>query len=82
MKAVYSSLTAFLEHYRALKSAGSRTAEENQLLAAMSPAMDALTSDERAALDSHVDDSAIKRHRERAELKLRRELIARAMITG
>jgi hypothetical protein len=81
----YSSLSAFLAHYRALKSAASRSAYDEQLLAEMSallamPAM--LAPDARAALDSPANNPSAKRHRERAELDLRRELAARGILSA
>ena len=78
----YSSLAAFLAHHRALDSASSRTPDENRLFAEMSAAIATLSADERAALD--VSDAAglTRRRRERAELHLRRELLARAIVAG
>jgi hypothetical protein len=78
----YSSLAAFLAHYHALKSDASRGADDEQLLAGMSAAIATLAPEARAALDSVEDSARAKRHRERAELQLRRELAARGIVAG
>jgi hypothetical protein len=80
--AAYASLAAFLAHFRALAAASSRSAEEDRMLAAMRKYVDAIAPDERAALDSDAGTPAARRRRERAELHLRRELIARGAIAG
>ena len=83
MKSVpYSSLAAFLAHYRALYFAASRTADEDQLLKEMSAAIATLTPEDRAALDSSAAAGSGRRNRERAELHLKRELVARAILSG
>jgi len=83
MKApAYSSLAAFLAHYRALKSDPSRGPDDQQLLAGMSAAIAMLAPEARAALDSVEDSARAKRHRDRAELQLRRELAARGIVAG
>jgi hypothetical protein len=78
----YSSLAAFLAHYRSLQSSVSRTAEEEQLFAEMCAAIATLTPEERTVLDSSAATGAARRNRERAELHLKRELTARAMLAG
>jgi hypothetical protein len=78
----YSSVTAFLEHYHALKSDSSRNSDDEQLFAEMSAAIARLPSETRAALD-FIDDSASGgRQRERAVLQLRSELAAREIVAG
>jgi hypothetical protein len=79
---VYASLAAFLAHYRALAAARSRSADEDRALAAMRKLLAAIAPEERAALDSLDDTPAARRHRERASLRLRCELIARGAIAG
>jgi hypothetical protein len=76
----YSSLAAFLAHYRALKSDASRSADDAQLFAEMSEAIATLSTELRAALDSTDDTGSARRHRERAELQLRRALVARGIV--
>jgi hypothetical protein len=76
----YSSLTAFLAHYRALQSAASRNADDDRLLAEMTSVLNTLPADELTALASTSDDPATRRHRERAHLHLSRELIARGIV--
>jgi hypothetical protein len=76
----YSSLAAFLAHYRALKSDASRSANDEQLFAEMSAAIATLAAELRAALDSTDTNASAQRHRERAELQLRRELAARGIV--
>ena len=78
----YSSLAAFLAHYRALKSDASRGADDEQLFVEMSAVIATLAPESCAALDSSEDTVGAKRHRERAELQLRRELVARGIATG
>jgi predicted deacylase len=78
----YSSLAAFLAHYHALKSDSSRSADDEQLLAGMSAAITTLAPEVRGALDCAEDSARARRHRERAELQLRRELAARGMVAG
>ncbi len=78
----YSSLASFLAHYHALKSDRSRGSGDEQLLAAMSAAIATLGPESRAALDFAEDSARARRHRERAELQLRRELAARGIIAG
>jgi hypothetical protein len=85
---VYSSLAAFLAHWRALKHASTdalaaddfaRRAEMDEMIAALRPeeraALEAATNDDRSA-----DAGATRRHRERAELRLARELRARGLL--
>ena len=78
----YSSLAAFLAHYRALKSDASRSAEDEKLFVEMSAVIATLALESRVALDSSEDTASAKRHRERAELQLRRELVARGIVAG
>ena len=79
--APYSSLAAFLAHYRALATASSRTADENRLFEELSAAVATLSSELRAALDSSDSTASARRIRERAELHLRRELVARGIVS-
>jgi hypothetical protein len=78
----YSSLAAFLAHYRALKSDASRGADDEKLFAEMSAVIATLAPEAHAALDSTEDTASAKRHRDRAELQLRRELVARGIVAG
>jgi hypothetical protein len=80
--APYSSLAAFLAHYRALVSASSRTSDEDRLLAELSAAIATLSPEQRAALNSSDSTAGARRSRERAELHLRRELVARGIVSG
>lgn len=78
----YSSLAAFLAHYRALKSDASRSSDDEQLLNEMTAAIGALAPETRAALESTDSGANARRHRERAELQLRRELAKRGIVAG
>jgi hypothetical protein len=80
--AAYASLGAFLAHYRALAAASSLSKEEERALGAMRKFLGAIAPEERAALDSDPGTPAARRHRERAEIHLRRELIARGALAG
>jgi hypothetical protein len=83
MKSVpYSSLAAFLAHYRALASASSRNADEDRLFAELSAAITILSPEQRATLDTSDSAASARRSRERAELHLRRELVARGIVSG
>jgi hypothetical protein len=78
----YSSLAAFLAHYRALKSAPSRGPDDERLFAEMSAAIATLPPETRAAIDSTEDNPIANRHRERAKVLLYRELAARGILAG
>ena len=78
----YSSLAAFLAHYRALKSAASLGPEDERLRAEMSAAIATLAPEVRAALDSTEDTPVANRHHARAEFQLRRVLVASGMLAG
>jgi hypothetical protein len=93
----YSSLAAFIAHYTALRSAvvaGARASAANPddaaALAEMGHAIGELNPADRAALigdtagGAHpaISAGAADRHRARAELKLRRILTARGLLTG
>jgi hypothetical protein len=73
----YASLEAFLEHRRML-AGGPRTA----LLDEIDQTIRSILGDASRFVIEEPADSAARRHRDRAENKLRRELIARGMITG
>jgi predicted RNA binding protein with dsRBD fold (UPF0201 family) len=80
----YSSVSAFLAHYQALRkiSALAPTEDERKRLDAMDRLLDLLRPEERAAVDSDSVDPVVVRHRERASLQLRRELMARGALDG
>ena len=78
----YSSVSAFLAHYQALRKlpASSLTDDDRKRLEAIDLLLEILRPEERAAIVSDAGDSATARHRERASLRLRRELIARGAL--
>jgi hypothetical protein len=78
----YSSLAAFLAHYHALLSAPFRTLDEDQIFVEMTAAIATLSPEQRASLDSSDSTASARRSRERAELHLRRELVARGIVSG
>jgi hypothetical protein len=78
----YSSLAAFLAHYHALNAVPSRSPDDEKLFAEMSLAIATLAPEAIAALDSTDDTGIARRHRERAQLQLRRELAARGILAG
>jgi hypothetical protein len=78
----YSSLAAFLAHYHTLKSDVARGPDDERLFAEMSAVIVKLAPEARAALDSSEDSTSARRHRERAELQLRRVLVAGGIIAG
>jgi hypothetical protein len=78
----YSSVSAFLAHYQSLRRipASSQTEDDRNRFVAMELLLEILRREERAAVVSGSDDPAAKRHRERAVLRLRRELVARGAL--
>jgi hypothetical protein len=74
----YSSLAAFIAHWRALaRTSAQLNPDENELLVAIDKLIDTLTPDERETLLVPLNhDSAEARRRERLELQLRRILLA------
>jgi hypothetical protein len=91
----YSSLAAFLAHWRSLKhaAAGTLAADDVARCTEMEKTIAVLRPEERAALEAAKDDDssadrgsggdpAVRRHRERAELRLSRELRARGVLTA
>ena len=75
---IYSSLAAFIAHWRALaRTSAQLTPDESELLIAIDKLIDTLTPDERETLLVSLNrDGAEARRRERLELKLRRILLA------
>jgi hypothetical protein len=78
----YSSVSAFLAHYRALKKNSALNDGDRNRLAAIEQLLEVLRPEEREAIASDSNDGAIARHRERGSLRLRRELMTRGAIDG
>ena len=78
----YSSLAAFLAHYRALRDAAPSEPQERELLARMEDIVGALHPADRAALLDDGNDSATTRHRQRAERLLRLLLAGQGILQG
>ena len=78
----YSSVSAFLAHYQTLRNipASSRSEDDGKRLDAIGKLLEILRPEEREAIVSASDDSAAVRHRERAAMRLRRELTARGAL--
>jgi len=78
----YSSVSAFLAHYQTLRKvpASSRREDDRKRLEAMELLLEILRPEERAAVAADAADPATARHRERASLRLRRELVARGAL--
>jgi hypothetical protein len=79
---VYSSITAFLAHRRALRNATARTQDQSGLLAKMETAIDELEPVEREALEHEGTGGAAGRHRQRAERHLIHILRQRGWLAG
>jgi hypothetical protein len=91
---IYSSLTAFLAHYDALRrrrpdgfaatlaADAAARAEIDGVIDELGDADRAALADEPASVANAASAGAAARHRTRAELKLRRLLIARGMLSG
>jgi hypothetical protein len=77
---VYSSLEAFLAHFRALRGATNLDANDRGLLTAMDHAIDTLTPADRAALTDTSPDPSITRRRQRAERSLRQILAGEGVL--
>ncbi|HXW83106.1 MAG TPA: hypothetical protein VEJ86_01770 [Candidatus Binataceae bacterium] len=82
LAANYSSLTAFLEYWRALRSSAARSPEEQGRLEEIEGLLSTFSKAEAAALDAAAEDPTSRRHRERVEHKLRHLLIERGVLTG
>jgi hypothetical protein len=78
----YSSLAAFLAHYRALRDAASSEPRERELLARMEEIVGALHPADRAALLDNSTDSATIRRRQRAERSLRLLVAGQGILQG
>ncbi len=76
----YSSLTAFLEHYKALESSSNPTADERSMHAEMEKLIDSISPDVRLAFEDSIPLNA--RRRQRVEREVRRELLVRGVLTG
>jgi hypothetical protein len=76
----YSSLAAFLAHWRTLARAAALDEDDRDRLSAMREILTALRPEELAALEEPAADGASERHRERAELRLARELRSRGLL--
>jgi hypothetical protein len=80
----YSSVSAFLAHYQTLRKipASARNEDDRKRLDAIEKLLEILRPEERAAVIAESADAAIARHRERAAMRLRRELTARGALEG
>ena len=80
----YSSVSAFLAHYQALRKVpvASLEDEDRRRLDAIEKLLEVLRPAEREAVESNSGEPAVARHRERASLRLRRELMARGALDG
>jgi len=78
----YSSVSAFLAHYQSLRKlpAPSLSEEDRNRLTAIAKLLEILRPEERQAVVSDSEDPTAARHRERASLRLRRELAARGAL--
>jgi len=80
VKLSYSSLAAFLAHYRILKHARALTDEERERLAEMTKLTELLAPSDREAIESETAVSG--RRSERALRDLRRLLAERGVLSG
>ena len=81
MKVPYSSLTAFLVHYRALKRAGKLAEDEHAQLGEMTRLIELLPPADREAIESDAAGLAGRRG-ERALRNLQRLLTDREILSG
>ena len=75
-------MVAFLEHRRLLRASRTLSPDERKLLDEMNVLIDSLPPQERTALDAKNGGGEVRRLRERAERRLRRELVARGILAG
>jgi hypothetical protein len=78
----YSSLAAFLAHYRSLRDGSSSDPQERDLLVRMEDIVGGLHPADRAALLDNSNDSATMRRRQRAERSLRLLLAGQGILQG
>jgi signal transduction histidine kinase len=76
----YSSLAAFLAHWRTLARADALDKQDRERLSAMREILTTLRPEELAALEEAAVTGATARHRERAELSLARALRSRGLL--
>jgi len=77
----YSSLAAYLAHWRALQREQQKSPATSPVLAEMNRVVQEVLGEEARYLKEEPADLAARRHRDRAEARLRRELMARATIS-
>jgi hypothetical protein len=79
----YSSLAAYLAHWRALQREQRKNPApaKSPVLEEMNRLVPGILGEEARYLQEEPADSAARRHRDRAEARLRRELIARGTIS-
>ena len=79
----YSSLAGYLAHWRALQRDQRKNPAppKSPMLEEMNRVVHEVLGDEARYLQEEPADSAARRHRDRAEARLRRELIARGTIS-
>lgn len=79
----YSSLAAYLAHWRALQREQQKNTAppKSSVLEEMNRVVQEILGAESSYLQEESADSAARRHRDRAEARLRRELIARGTVS-
>jgi hypothetical protein len=79
----YSSLAAYLAHWRALQREQQKNpaSARSPVLEEMNRVVQEILGEQARNLKEEPTDSAARRHRDRAEARLRRELIARGTIS-
>ena len=79
----YSSLAAFLAHWRALQREQRKNPApaRSPVLEEMNRVVQGILGEEARYLQEEPADSAARRHRDRAAARLRRELIARGTLS-
>lgn len=79
----YSSLAAYLAHWRVLQREQQKNpaSPKSPILEEMNRVVQEILGAESRYLQEESADSAARRHRDRAEARLRRELIARGTVS-
>ncbi len=78
----YTSLTAFVAHWRALRALAARAPEQSAQLAEMDRLAGELSPGERGALESGESTGELARHRQRAERRLIHVLTQKGILSG
>ncbi len=78
----YASLEAYLAHWRALRRDCAAPADAASLLEEMNRTIREVLGPDAALLEDEPSGAAARRHRDRADTRRRRALLARGVLAG